>query len=92
MKAKTSLPTAIVDIDNVKYSKGKDLGIGFSNEIDAWARMEFNYRQQIKRMRARGRFVGRELLTDSDPLVYAMLDIFDWRVVLPKSDVAEQSL
>ncbi len=76
MKAKTSspLPLAIVDVDNVKYSKGKDLGIGFSNEIDAWARMEFNYRQQIRRMRDRGILAPRTLLTDSESLIYALMD------------------
>jgi hypothetical protein len=41
---------AKVDVGSVKFSKGRELGIDFSNQIDIWARMEFTFREQIKRL------------------------------------------
>ncbi len=45
---------AHVDLDRVKFSKGLDMGIDFSNQIDAWSKMEFKFRQQIHQMRDYG--------------------------------------
>ncbi len=35
---------AHVDTDNVRFSKGIELGIEFTNQIDAWNKMNFKFR------------------------------------------------
>lgn len=35
---------AHVDQERVRYSKGTELGIEFTNEIDAWSKMVFKFR------------------------------------------------
>jgi hypothetical protein len=71
-----SLRPAVVDVSKVKFSKSPDLGIDFANEIDAWARMEFKYRQQIKLLKT-GTLDRHETLRDSNSLVYALREKID---------------
>jgi hypothetical protein len=52
MDAKIKVWTAQVEVAKVKFSKSPNLGIDFQNEIDAWNRMEFIFRQQIKQLRS----------------------------------------
>lgn len=35
---------ASVEVDNVRFDRGVDLGIEFRNEIDAWKKMEIKFR------------------------------------------------
>jgi hypothetical protein len=50
----SSLWPAVVEVAKVRFLKEKELGIDFSNEIDAWSKMEFRFRYQIKQMRQHG--------------------------------------
>lgn len=80
-----SLCVAEVEVQKVKFSKGPDTGIDFSNEIDAWAKMEFKFRQQIKNLRDQRildrRFVPKTVLRserrDLHPTVYAIRQKLD---------------
>lgn len=63
---------AVVEVQKVRFSKVKDLGIDFSNEIDAWSRMEFRSRQQIKLLRQNGCLNGLEAPKDLRTLRYAV--------------------
>lgn len=74
--SKFPLP-AVVDVAKVRYSKGVKLGIDFSNEIDAWAKMEFKYREQIKKLRDNGTLDGHDVLRDLNTLVYAIREKID---------------
>lgn len=67
-----SLWPAVVEVQKVRFSKGKDLGIDFSNEIDVWSRMEFRSRQQIKQLRQYGTLQVSETMKDSKTLRYAV--------------------
>lgn len=67
-----SLWPAVVEVAKVKFSKGKDLGIDFSNEIDAWAKMEFKYRHQINHLKKYGKANEQEVRKDLKSLVYAI--------------------
>lgn len=71
------LRPAAVQVEKVKYSKGKDLGIDFTNEIDAWAKMEFKYRKQIKQLQQYGTLADQETLKDLKTLVYAIRERLD---------------
>ena len=46
-----SLIIAFVDLDQVSQYDESDTGIDYVNEIDVWARMEFQSRHQISRLR-----------------------------------------
>ncbi len=46
-----SLIVAFVDLDQVSQYDESDTGIDYVNEIDIWARMEFQSRHQISRLR-----------------------------------------
>lgn len=61
---------AHVDLSRVKFSKGRDLGVDFSNEIDAWSKMEFKFRQQIHQMRDYGT-MKKNVPLDLKALVYS---------------------
>lgn len=39
---------AHVEVEKARFAHGEDMGIDFHNEIDAWAKMEVVFRQQIK--------------------------------------------
>ena len=70
---------AEVEVAKVKLSKCVDLGIDFSNQIDAWTRMEFKFRHQIQQLKRSGPIkeyapVGRAALTS---LVYAVRERID---------------
>lgn len=67
----SSLWPAVVEVEKVRFSKGKDLGIDFSNEIDAWSKMEFRSRQQIKHLRQYGTLCGLESPRDLKALRYS---------------------
>jgi hypothetical protein len=45
---------AEVELAHARFSNGEDIGIEFKNEIDAWTKMEVNFRQQIKLLRTYG--------------------------------------
>lgn len=72
-----SLSAAFVEVKKVKYSKGKDLGIDYANEIDAWAKMEFKARRQIKQLKQYGTLNGHEVLKDLNSLIYAVREKLD---------------
>lgn len=59
---------AHVELDKARFDHGEDLGIEFKNQIDAWAKMQAHFRQQIHNPRKR-RLKGRQDLT---PLVYSI--------------------
>jgi hypothetical protein len=61
-----SLWPAEVEVLKVKFSKSADLGIDFSNEIDAWAKMEFKFRKQIKQLKHSG--VSYHAVSERDEL------------------------
>lgn len=61
-----SLCVAEVEVRKVKFSKAPDLGIDFSNEIDAWAKMEFRFRRQIQHLRER-QILGSEAILRLQP-------------------------
>lgn len=63
---------AKVDARKVKYSKPKELGIDFSNEIDVWAKMEFKSRKQVERLRNNNCLNGHDILQDLNTIVYAI--------------------
>lgn len=75
MKNESCSPLAAeVEVAKVKLSKCVDLGIDFSNQIDAWTRMEFKFRHQIQQLKELGPIrenppVGRTALSS---LVYAV--------------------
>jgi hypothetical protein len=68
---------AKVDARKVKYSKPKELGIDFSNEIDVWAKMEFKSRKQIERLRQKNSLDGHNILQDLNSIVYAVREKLD---------------
>ena len=63
---------AVVEVEKVRFSKVKDLGIDFANEIDVWSRMVFRSRQQIKLLRQNGCLNGSEAPKDLRTLRYAV--------------------
>jgi hypothetical protein len=69
--AKT-LIVAKVDVRKVKYTKPKDLGIDFSNEIDLWSKMEFKSRKQVNRLKQNGTLDGHDVLQDLNSIIYAI--------------------
>lgn len=74
---KLSLWPAVVEVESVRFSRGKDLGIDFSNEIDAWSQMEFRYRSQMKQLRQYGTLNHHEALDEVYPLVYSFRQKLD---------------
>lgn len=73
-----SLWPAVVDVTKVKYSKEKDLGIDFHNEIDAWSKMEFKSRQQVKQLKSNIALVReRKTLNDLKSLFYSFREKID---------------
>lgn len=74
---KLSLWPAVVEVENVRFSRGKDLGIDFSNEIDAWSQLEFRYRHQMKQLRQYGTLNRHEILKDLNTLVYSFRQKID---------------
>ncbi len=71
------ITAAKVDARKVKYSKPKELGIDFSNEIDIWAKMEFKSRKQVKRLRQNDSLDGHDILQDLNTIVYAVREKID---------------
>lgn len=67
-----SYVSAEVDVSNARFSKGVDLGIDFTNEIDVWTQMEFRARHQIKRYKQYGAFKKNEILRELDPVYYGI--------------------
>lgn len=74
---KLSLWPAVVEVENARFSRGKDLGIDFSNEIDAWSKLEFRYRHQMKQLRQYGTLNPGETLNDVTPTVYSFRQKLD---------------
>ncbi len=73
MKNDSKTPVvAKVDLERVKYKKPESLGIDFTNEIDVWSKMEFRYREQIKKISRNQTLEGHEILKDLNSLVYAI--------------------
>ena len=65
---------AEVEVAKVKLSKCVNLGIDFSNQIDAWKRMELKFHHQIQQLKRSEKIledapVGKAALTS---LVYAV--------------------
>ena len=77
MKKHLKIPLAKVDVKRVSLTKKKSLGIDFTNEIDAWAKMEFRARKQVNRLRNTGTLEGHEILQDLNTLVYAIREKLD---------------
>jgi hypothetical protein len=50
-KSESKIQTVEIEIDQVKYSKSRNLAIDFHNQIDAWSKMEFVFSKQISRLR-----------------------------------------
>jgi hypothetical protein len=48
MKEQDDFLIAHVEIANARFSDGKDLGIEFKNQIDAWAKMQTRFRHMIR--------------------------------------------
>ncbi len=73
-----SLWPAVVDVTKVKFSKEKDLGIDFRNEIDAWSKMEFKSRQQVQQLKS-NTTLAREpkTLNDLKSLFYSVREKID---------------
>lgn len=65
-----SCSPAEVDVANARFSKGIDLGIDFTNEIDVWSQMEFRARHQIKHLRQFGSLNKQETLKGLNSVVY----------------------
>lgn len=80
MKRNDSLTlwTATVDRSKVRFKSIKHLGIEFSNEIDAWSKMEFIYRRKITALRSTGTFGAREIFKDGKSLVYSIREKVDF--------------
>lgn len=74
---KLSLWPAVIEVENVRFSRGKDLGIDFSNEIDAWSQLEFRYRHQMKQLRQYGTLNRQQALKDVNSLVYSFRQKID---------------
>lgn len=73
MKNDSNTPiVAKVDIRNTKYTKPESLGIDYTNQIDVWSKMEFRYREQIKKLSKNKTLDGHEVLRDLNSLVYAI--------------------
>lgn len=72
-------PTIVAKVDarKVRYSKPKELGIDFSNEIDVWAKMEFKSRKQIERLKQNNSLNGHNILQDLNTIVYAVREKLD---------------
>lgn len=68
---------AKVDIQRVKYAKPQSLGIDFTNEIDVWSKMEFRYREQIKKLNSNRTLEGHDILKDLNSLVYSFREKID---------------
>lgn len=50
-KSESKIQTVEIEVDQVKYSKSRNLAIDFHNQIDAWSKMEFVFSKQISRLR-----------------------------------------
>ncbi len=73
-----SLCIAEVEVSKVKFSKAQELGIDFSNQIDAWSRMEFKFRHQIHHLRRHGTFQeSKPKWLDLRSYVYAVREEMD---------------
>jgi hypothetical protein len=48
MKEQDDFLIAHVEVSHARFSNGKNLGIEFKNEIDAWAKMETRFRHMIR--------------------------------------------
>lgn len=80
-----SLCVAEVDLGQVKFSRGNNLGIDFSNQIDVWSKMEFKFSQQIHKLKQSGQLSGYEGVRldskrgwrDLSSLVYAVREKVD---------------
>jgi hypothetical protein len=77
MKNDHKAPIAKVDLPRVKYVKPESLGIDFTNEIDIWSKMEFRYREQIKKLGKNRMLEGHDILKDLNSLVYAFREKID---------------
>ncbi len=63
---------AKIDLHHVKYARPKELRIDFTNEIDLWSKMEFRYREQIKKLAKHHTLEGHNVLRDLNSLIYAV--------------------
>lgn len=72
MKDDSSGPelVAMIEVDNVRFDRGVDLGIEFRNEIDAWKKMEIKFRSSR-------RFSERYGANDLRPLIYSIREKLD---------------
>lgn len=68
---------AKIDTHRVKYAKPQSLGIDFTNEIDVWSKMEFRYREQIKKLNKNRTLEGHDILKDLNSLVYSFREKLD---------------
>lgn len=78
MKNDSKTPiVAKVDLHRVKYTKPEKLGLDFTNEIDIWSKLEFRYRDQIKKLSQNRTLDGHEILKDLNSLIYAVREKID---------------
>jgi len=61
---------AEVDVSLARFSKGDNLGIEFSNEIDVWAQMVFRARQQIQWLKAGRQNLDASQRKNTDSVYY----------------------
>lgn len=71
-----------VELEQVRFTHGEDLGIDFHNSIDAWTKMEVIFRQQIKYLKdsktlKRTYSKQHKHKADLNSLFYAFRDQFD---------------
>lgn len=72
-----SCSPAEVDVSNARFSKGEDLGIDFTNEIDVWTQMEFRARYQIKQLKQFGTLNRADMLRDLSSYYYGIRQSLD---------------
>jgi hypothetical protein len=68
MKTKDDFLIAHVEVAKARFSNGVNLGVEFTNEIDAWAKMEAHFCHQIRNPRKR-LSRGKQ---DLKPLIYSV--------------------
>jgi hypothetical protein len=73
---RTHALVAQVDVSNVRFDKGRDLGIEFRNQIDGWKKLELKFRQQIHELRS-GKLNRGPSWEDLTPLHYSIREKLD---------------
>ena len=64
---------AVIDLDQVSLYDEADSAIDFFNEIDIWAKIEFQSREQISRLRAK-KSLSKRPARSPHPIPYSFRD------------------